>query len=131
MRMFSAPSPAPPTVLRSTAGLSGLIVPYSLPVSDGAAVALGDDAAGADADACDAALAAGDGDAPPVQAARTTASDAMAAESDRAFIPCLLHPRSEEHTSELQSLRHLVCRLLLEKKNTRRYTHQIPRYSTT
>src|SRR5262245_64309043 len=31
-----------------------------------------------------------------------------------------LHPfgekRSEEHTSELQSLRHLVCRLLLEKK---------------
>src|ERR1035438_2238623 len=24
-------------------------------------------------------------------------------------------PRSEEHTSELQSLRHLVCRLLLEK----------------
>src|SRR5205814_7041062 len=33
--------------------------------------------------------------------------------------------RSEEHTSELQSLRHLVCRLLLEKKNkqiSRRYT---------
>src|ERR1035441_8426778 len=32
---------------------------------------------------------------------------------------CLLHwcspKRSEEHTSELQSLRHLVCRLLLEK----------------
>src|ERR1039458_10217374 len=26
--------------------------------------------------------------------------------------------RSEEHTSELQSLRHLVCRLLLEKKDT-------------
>src|SRR5205814_9987304 len=26
------------------------------------------------------------------------------------------HVRSEEHTSELQSLRHLVCRLLLEKK---------------
>src|ERR1035441_10831948 len=26
------------------------------------------------------------------------------------------HTRSEEHTSELQSLRHLVCRLLLEKK---------------
>src|ERR1035441_3583794 len=25
------------------------------------------------------------------------------------------HYRSEEHTSELQSLRHLVCRLLLEK----------------
>src|ERR1039458_9961429 len=28
----------------------------------------------------------------------------------------LRHDRSEEHTSELQSLRHLVCRLLLEKK---------------
>src|SRR5258705_4927975 len=27
-----------------------------------------------------------------------------------------LTARSEEHTSELQSLRHLVCRLLLEKK---------------
>src|SRR3989442_9337926 len=28
----------------------------------------------------------------------------------------LLPPRSEEHTSELQSRPHLVCRLLLEKK---------------
>src|SRR5258708_11367435 len=28
-----------------------------------------------------------------------------------------LHRRSEEHTSELQSPDHLVCRLLLEKKN--------------
>src|SRR5687768_18231026 len=27
------------------------------------------------------------------------------------------HVRSEEHTSELQSRLHLVCRLLLEKKN--------------
>src|SRR5947199_5300185 len=27
-----------------------------------------------------------------------------------------IQTRSEEHTSELQSLRHLVCRLLLEKK---------------
>src|SRR5437899_6467749 len=30
----------------------------------------------------------------------------------------LVTHRSEEHTSELQSLRHLVCRLLLEKKKT-------------
>src|SRR5262245_63137221 len=30
--------------------------------------------------------------------------------------------RSEEHTSELQSLRHLVCRLLLEKKKTTQET---------
>src|SRR3712207_8152356 len=28
-------------------------------------------------------------------------------------------PRSEEHTSELQSRQYLVCRLLLEKKNKR------------
>src|SRR2546422_6661539 len=50
--------------------------------------------------------------------------------------PCLKHPkpdkrrstsrqpsprwRSEEHTSELQSRLHLVCRLLLEKKKTNR-----------
>src|SRR5262245_62991116 len=30
--------------------------------------------------------------------------------------------RSEEHTSELQSLRHLVCRLLLEKKKKKNTT---------
>src|SRR5437016_11626945 len=29
-----------------------------------------------------------------------------------------LIPRSEEHTSELQSLTNIVCRLLLEKKNS-------------
>src|SRR6202022_4805074 len=38
------------------------------------------------------------------------------------------HRRSEEHTSELQSHRDLVCRLLLEKKKstetTKRQTHQ-------
>src|SRR5262245_63578560 len=32
------------------------------------------------------------------------------------LVQSLALPRSEEHTSELQSLRHLVCRLLLEKK---------------
>src|SRR5437899_3923614 len=31
-----------------------------------------------------------------------------------------ISPRSEEHTSELQSLRHLVCRLLLEKKKKKK-----------
>src|SRR5205814_10724928 len=36
---------------------------------------------------------------------------------DKEIIVAHLH-RSEEHTSELQSLRHLVCRLLLEKKNS-------------
>src|SRR5262245_64140552 len=33
--------------------------------------------------------------------------------------------RSEEHTSELQSLRHLVCRLLLEKKKHNSYSDNI------
>src|SRR5437899_10593385 len=38
--------------------------------------------------------------------------------ADRNAAVCADHfdVRSEEHTSELQSLRHLVCRLLLEKK---------------
>src|SRR5438045_7577613 len=34
--------------------------------------------------------------------------------------------RSEEHTSELQSLRHLVCRLLLEKKKEINLTKTAP-----
>src|SRR5258708_18113856 len=34
--------------------------------------------------------------------------------------PALRWPRSEEHTSELQSPDHLVCRLLLEKKKKMR-----------
>src|SRR5687767_15548966 len=35
---------------------------------------------------------------------------------DEVVRPDLVHVRSEEHTSELQSLAYLVCRLLLEKK---------------
>src|SRR3954449_13633869 len=39
--------------------------------------------------------------------------------------------RSEEHTSELQSHSHLVCRLLLEKKNNNYCpSHTIPKYNT-
>src|SRR2546429_6664094 len=34
--------------------------------------------------------------------------------------------RSEEHTSELQSRLHLVCRLLLEKKNTHAHITSVP-----
>src|SRR2546422_4155778 len=38
-----------------------------------------------------------------------------------------LEPRSEEHTSELQSRLHLVCRLLLEKKKKKdNYSKQDP-----
>src|SRR5256884_816001 len=36
--------------------------------------------------------------------------------------PLARQDRSEEHTSELQSRLHLVCRLLLEKKKQHRYT---------
>src|SRR2546425_8887236 len=34
------------------------------------------------------------------------------------------HERSEEHTSELQSLAYLVCRLLLEKKKQNHQAHK-------
>src|SRR2546430_9535251 len=37
-------------------------------------------------------------------------------------------PRSEEHTSELQSQSNLVCRLLLEKKNNARPFTRTPSY---
>src|SRR2546422_9663165 len=36
-----------------------------------------------------------------------------------------LEARSEEHTSELQSRLHLVCRLLLEKKKQKKQTHVV------
>src|SRR5436305_10822221 len=39
--------------------------------------------------------------------------------------------RSEEHTSELQSRPHLVCRLLLEKKNNNTRTHTTASNKTT
>src|SRR2546423_9962785 len=41
----------------------------------------------------------------------------------------LADERSEEHTSELQSLAYLVCRLLLEKKKTNMYSIMDERYS--
>src|SRR5690625_6588578 len=46
----------------------------------------------------------------------------------------LVQGRSEEHTSELQSRGHLVCRLLLEKKNKTARTvadQQLARYEDT
>src|SRR5439155_2267551 len=49
--------------------------------------------------------------------------------SIRASSPRLL--RSEEHTSELQSRGHLVCRLLLEKKNNDTQMHLIIQMSTS
>src|SRR5438876_7356309 len=49
-------------------------------------------------------------DPPPVEARRRRVRLRLA-------VPGAGHARSEEHTSELQSPVHLVCRLLLEKKN--------------
>src|SRR5258705_8503191 len=50
--------------------------------------------------------------APPVVQVQVEALGLSAAEVES----LITLNRSEEHTSELQSLRHLVCRLLLEKK---------------
>src|SRR5690348_18506322 len=54
-------------------------------------------------------------DSPPRCCGRTACRHRSARRRDRA------RPRSEEHTSELQSPVHLVCRLLLEKKK-KKYT---------
>src|SRR5690625_5858103 len=50
-----------------------------------------------------------------VQATLNIATAILAA-SGLSFLGIGAQPRSEEHTSELQSRGHLVCRLLLEKK---------------
>src|SRR5256886_7381081 len=66
------------------------------------------------ADAVDVA----EGDVHPLVAGEVDACDPchpVVPPSDLAL--ALLVPRSEEHTSELQSQSNLVCRLLLEKKN--------------
>src|SRR5258705_8855347 len=46
--------------------------------------------------------------------------DCAVKEGDKVLLVPSIAGRSEEHTSELQSLRHLVCRLLLEKKKKRK-----------
>src|SRR5205809_4681224 len=44
--------------------------------------------------------------------------------SSSVSVPCVTTtPRSEEHTSELQSRLHLVCRLLLEKKKKKKTSY--------
>src|SRR2546425_8310984 len=45
-----------------------------------------------------------------------TAIACSAVATNTANVACVVNWRSEEHTSELQSLAYLVCRLLLEKK---------------
>src|SRR2546425_8179318 len=52
-------------------------------------------------------------------------NELLAAVARHAVHPACRMPRSEEHTSELQSLAYLVCRLLLEKKNDREALSEI------
>src|SRR2546422_8207637 len=52
----------------------------------------------------------------PAHPARGSKSQPQVAHSSRRGILRVDRKRSEEHTSELQSRLHLVCRLLLEKK---------------
>src|SRR2546425_6687052 len=59
----------------------------------------------------------------PVAPIRTV-RDTVSAGVERAVLKALAKVRSEEHTSELQSLAYLVCRLLLEKKKKRK-VHKI------
>src|SRR5690554_7564697 len=51
-----------------------------------------------------------------------TTYDMLKLVSDRELSQRCAQSRSEEHTSELQSRPHLVCRLLLEKKKKRQKT---------
>src|SRR5258706_9920102 len=51
---------------------------------------------------------------------RTTSPRSSSATMSTPPPPALARSRSEEHTSELQSLTNLVCRLLLEKKKRSR-----------
>src|SRR5262245_63029263 len=87
-------------------------------------------------------------DALPIsrRACETSATNSIARPPSVAMISVVERSsRSEEHTSELQSLRHLVCRLLLEKKKkkkeksttkekhttNRRHTHKQKNYNRT
>src|SRR5687767_15179325 len=53
----------------------------------------------------------------PTPSVRSTSSDELKATM-----------RSEEHTSELQSLAYLVCRLLLEKKKNKKFVRTRPKH---
>src|SRR5436853_3179505 len=68
-------------------------------------------------------------DALPISSCRRTARGLPGRASAAASATEAL-PRSEEHTSELQSLRHLVCRLLLEKKKNTSQLHKTSGHAT-
>src|SRR5690625_5971810 len=57
---------------------------------------------------------------PTMVPAKARSSQGMSRTKEMAVPAGVLPLRSEEHTSELQSRGHIVCRLLLEKKNVRK-----------
>src|SRR5438093_8074968 len=61
----------------------------------------------------------------------TTEAVASGVRVCQSFLGAKIHNRSEEHTSELQSLTNLVCRLLLEKKKKQNNIMRVPNYPTT
>src|SRR3712207_7383886 len=60
---------------------------------------------------------------------RSTVMSVTSAASMTAKLGDWLSPRSEEHTSELQSRQYLVCRLLLEKKNSTYFISNLLHYT--
>src|SRR5258708_25696684 len=65
---------------------------------------------------------------------RSRTTRKFCAKGAHVFTVWIWNRRSEEHTSELQSPDHLVCRLLLEKKKRKKMPverHTDPRMSTT
>src|SRR3989442_6376022 len=66
-------------------------------------------------------------DALPISRARPEACARAAGrdDCDSSWRRHLTSSRSEEHTSELQSRPHLVCRLLLEKKKKKQTTEEV------
>src|SRR3712207_8723044 len=87
------------------------LFPYTTRFRSAAGVAVFAAGASAEAEA---------GEPSPVTALPTRASPTtrMKRSSNAANAAATSAVRSEEHTSELQSRQYLVCRLLLEKKNT-------------
>src|SRR6266480_8128718 len=69
-------------------------------------------------------------DALPISRPGQRSASPSASPSRRARARSARPLRSEEHTSELQSHVHLVCRLLLEKKNHRRWRLRPPSTTT-
>src|SRR2546422_4227713 len=63
-------------------------------------------------------------DALAEQIKQATTTDVVFFALDTLNRPYIVGTRSEEHTSELQSRLHLVCRLLLEKKKNANHQHK-------